>query len=155
MFGLSPILLNIGTVLTSLQTGAVNAFAAPPVAALTLQWHSRVKHLTDVPLLYTYGVLAISNKHFGKLSAEDHKVVRSVLESTLAKLDQDSRAENIAAFDAIQKQGLKLVTPSAAEMADWQTYAEKATRELVEEGEISAAMLQRLKDLLAEHRAAN
>lgn len=155
VFGLSPILLNIGTVLTSLQTGAVNAFAAPPVAALTLQWHSRVKHLTDVPLLYTYGVLAISNKHFAKLSAEDQKVVRSVLESTIAKLDKDSRAENIAAFDAIQQQGLKLVTPSEAEMADWQTYADKATRELVEEGEISAAMLQRLKDLLAEHRAAN
>ena len=64
-------------------------------------------------------------------------------------------AENIAAFDAIQQQGLKLVTPSETEMADWQTYADKATRELVEEGEISAAMLQRLKDLLAEHRAAN
>lgn len=155
VFGLSPILLNIGTVLTSLQTGAVNAFAAPPVAALTLQWHSRVKHLTDVPLLYTYGVLAISNKHFAKLSAEDQKVVRSVLESTIAKLDKDSRAENIAAFDAIQQQGLKLVTPSEAEMADWQTYADKATRELVEEGEISAAMLQRLEALLAEHRAAN
>lgn len=155
VFGLSPILLNIGTVLTSLQTGAVNAYAAPPVAALTLQWHSRVKYLTDVPLLYTYGVLAISNKHFGKLSAEDQKVVRSVLESTIAKLDKDSRAENIAAFDAIQKEGLTLVTPSEAEMADWQTYAEKATRELVEEGEISAAMLQRLKELLAEHRAAN
>ena len=98
VFGLSPILLNIGTVLTSLQTGAVNAFAAPPVAALTLQWHSRVKHLTEVPLLYTYGVLAISNKHFAKLSAEDQKVVRSVLENTIAKLDQDSRAENILAF---------------------------------------------------------
>jgi TRAP-type C4-dicarboxylate transport system substrate-binding protein len=155
VFGLSPILLNIGTVLTSLQTGAVNAFAAPPVAALTLQWHSRVKHLTDVPLLYTYGVLAISKKHFAKLSAEDQKVVRSVLETTIAKLDKGSRAENIAGFDAIQEQGLVLVSPSEAEMADWQSFADKATRELVEEGEISAAMLQRLKELLAEYRAAN
>ena len=78
-----------------------------------------------------------------------------MLENTIAKLDQDIRAENIAAFDAIQKQGLTLVAPSAEEMADWQTYADKATRELVEEGEISAAMLQRLKDLLAEQRAAD
>ena len=30
-FELSPIMLNIGAVLTSLQTGAINAFAAPPV----------------------------------------------------------------------------------------------------------------------------
>lgn len=37
---LSPIVLNIGGVLTSLQTGAIDAFAAPPVAALTLQWYS-------------------------------------------------------------------------------------------------------------------
>ena len=32
MLRCDPIKLNIGSVLTSLQTGAVNAFAAPPVA---------------------------------------------------------------------------------------------------------------------------
>lgn len=153
VFGLSPIMLNIGTVLTSLQTGAIDAFAAPPVAALTLQWYSRVDYLTDVPLLYTYGVLAISNKHFGKLSAADQAVVREVLEATFKQLDETSRAENVAAFDAIQQQGIQVIKPGPEQMANWEEYASKATVTLVEAGEVSQAMLDRLNALLKEFRS--
>ncbi|MDF1781742.1 MAG: TRAP transporter substrate-binding protein DctP [Alcanivoracaceae bacterium] len=155
VFELSPIMLNIGTVLTSLQTGAINAFAAPPVAALTLQWHSRVKYITDVPLLYTYGILAISKKHFSKMTPADQQVVRDILEKTFAQMDTESRTANLKAYEAIQQQGLKLVTPSAADIKVWKDYAQQATDELVEEGEVSAAMLERLQSLLNEYRAAN
>jgi TRAP-type C4-dicarboxylate transport system substrate-binding protein len=153
IFQLSPIMLNIGTVLTSLQTGAVDAFAAPPVAALTLQWHSRVKYLTDVPLLYTYGILAISKKHFSKLTSADQQAVRDVFEATFVQMDKESRVANIEAYDAIQKHGLQVVEPSAEQMTVWKSYADKATKELVEEGEISTAMAQTLHKLLAEFRA--
>lgn len=154
VFGLSPIMLNIGTVLTSLQTGAIDAFAAPPVAALTLQWYSRVDYLTNVPLLYTYGVLAISSKHFGKLSAADQAVVREVLESTFAEMDKASRAENLAAFEAIQQQGLQVLTPDDAQMGLWHDYADKAIVKLVAEGELSQQMLDRLNSLLSDFRAS-
>lgn len=153
VFQLSPIMLNIGTVLTSLQTGAVDAFAAPPSAALALQWHSRVKYLTNVPLLYTYGIVAISKKHFAKVPAADQPVVREVLEATFAQMDKDNRIDNIKAFDAIQTQGVALVEPSAAQQAEWKSYAQKATTELIEDGEISVGMAETLQRLLAEFRA--
>ncbi|MCG8392094.1 MAG: TRAP transporter substrate-binding protein DctP [Pseudomonadales bacterium] len=152
-FELSPIMLNIGSVLTSLQTGAINAFAAPPVAALTLQWYSRVNYVTDMPLLYTFGLLGIHQKYFKRLSAEDQQVVRTVLESTLDKLDAQSRQENQSAFAAVQQQGLEVVTPTDAQHQEWKSYAERATNELVEEGEISQAMLDRLNAILAKQRA--
>ena len=153
VFGVSPIMLSIGTVLTSLQTGAIDAFAAPPVAALTLQWHSRVDYMTDVPLLYTYGMLAISNKYFNKLSAADQQVVSEVLSETFTELDRASREDNIAAYEAIQNQGLSLVQPSAEELKEWRSYADKATSQLVKEGEISQAMLDHLQRLLDEVRS--
>lgn len=155
IFKLSPIMLNLGTVLTSLQTGAINAFAAPPAAALALQWHSRVDNLTDMPLLYTYGILAISEKHFAKLSEADQKVVQAVLEDSVKQMDAESRADNIKAFAAVQKQGIQLIKPSAEQLAEWQEYAGKATAELVEEGEVSQTMLDRLQGLLTEYRAAH
>ena len=151
-FELSPILLNIGSVLTSLQTGAVNAFAAPPVAALTLQWYSRVNYLTDMPLLYTFGTLGIHEKFFKRLSAEDQQVVRQVLDSTFAKLDAQSRQENLSAFQAVKQQGLEVVEPSPEQLAEWRSYAKRATAELVEEGEISQDMLDRLNAILAQQR---
>jgi len=150
VFKLSPIMLNLGTVLTSLQTGAINAFAAPPAAALALQWHSRVENLTDMPLLYTYGILAINQKHFAKLSKADQKVVQTVLEDSVKQMDAESRADNIKAFAAVQKQGIQLVKPSAEQLAQWQKYGGEATAELVEEGEVSQAMLDRMQGLLTE-----
>ena len=155
VFGLSPIMLNIGTVMTSLQTGAIDAFAAPPVAALTLQWYSQVDYVTNVPLLYTYGVLAISNKHFGRLSADDKAAVSRILETTFEEMDKASREENKAAFDAVQQQGLAIVDPTDEQMAEWRSYASKATAELVDAGEVSQAMLDRLNALLAEYRAGH
>jgi TRAP-type transport system periplasmic protein len=152
VFGVSPIMLSVGTVLTSLQTGAIDAFAAPPVAALTLQWHSRVKHMSDVPLLYTYGMLAISDKYFSSLSAADQKVVEQVLGEAFAKMDRDSRQENLQAFQAIQQQGLNLVAPTDEQLAEWRSFADKATSQLVSEGEISQAMLDRFQRLLTEFR---
>jgi len=155
VFELSPIMLNLGTVLTSLQTGAIDAFAAPPAAALALQWHSRVQHLTDVPLLYTYGLLAISQKHFARLSEADQKVVTGILEASFRQMDEDSRADNLKAFEAIQQQGVALVKPTPEQTAEWKEYAAKATAELVEEGEVSQSMLDQLQALLDEYRAAH
>lgn len=155
VFGVSPIMLSVGTVLTSLQTGAIDTFAAPPVAALTLQWHSRVKHMTNVPLLYTYGMLAISDKYFNQLSEADQKVVNEVLTQAFARMDRDSREENLRAYDAIQQQGLNLVSPTPEQLAEWRSYADKAIDQLVSDGEISRQMLDRLQSLLAEHRASH
>lgn len=154
VFGVSPIMLSVGTVLTSLQTGAIDAFAAPPVAALTLQWHSRVKHMSEVPLLYTYGMLAISDKYFSSLAPADQKVVEQILSGAFAKMDRDSRQENLQAYQAIQ-QSLNMVAPTDEQLAEWRSYADKATTQLVADGEISKVMLDQLQGLLAEVRSGS
>ena len=154
VFGVSPIMLSVGTVLTSLQTGAIDAFAAPPVAALTLQWHSRVKHMSEVPLLYTYGMLAISDKYFSSLAPADQKVVEQILSGAFTKMDRDSRQENLQAYQAIQ-QSLNMVAPTDEQLAEWRSYADKATTQLVADGEISKAMLDQLQGLLAEVRSGS
>jgi TRAP-type C4-dicarboxylate transport system substrate-binding protein len=152
---ISPIMLNIGAVLTSLQTGAIDAFAAPPVAALTLQWYSRVKYLTDMPLMYTFGMLAISDRHFSRIKEADRKVVRKLLSQAINDLDKSSREDNRQAFESVVKQGVEPVTPEEDALAEWHQYADKATQQLVEEGEFSAEMLARLNELLAEYRSAD
>jgi TRAP-type transport system periplasmic protein len=153
VFGVSPIMLSVGTVLTSLQTGAIDAFAAPPVAALTLQWHSRVRHMSGVPLLYTYGMLAISDRYFSQLSKADQRIVEAVLGEAFAKMDRDSRRENLQAFQVIQQQGLSLVEPTDEQLAQWHSFADQATSQLLNEGEISEVMLGHLQRLLGEYRS--
>ncbi|HUQ50778.1 MAG TPA: TRAP transporter substrate-binding protein DctP, partial [Gammaproteobacteria bacterium] len=44
--GLSPAVLPVTDVLTGLQTGLIDIAFASPVAALVLQWHTKVKYIT-------------------------------------------------------------------------------------------------------------
>lgn len=151
-FGVSPVVLNIGAVLTSLQTGVIDAFAAPPVAALTLQWFSRVNYLTEMPLLYTYGVLALSKQHLARVSEADQQILREVLTAAFAEMDRHERAGNLQAFEAVKAQGLAPVQPTEEQLADWRARSQRAIDRLVENGEISPAMLERLNSLLADVR---
>jgi TRAP-type C4-dicarboxylate transport system substrate-binding protein len=148
----SPIQLNISNVLTSLQTGAINALVSPPVAALTLQWHSRLTYLTDMPLMYTYGLLAIHEKYFSQLDEADQKVVRNVLENTLDELDKSSRTDNREAYKAVLNQNVEAVEPPRKERRKWKTYADQTTEILIEQGEVSRSLYKRLQKLLEEYR---
>ena len=78
--------------------------------------------------------------------------MRQVLESTFAKLDTESRQENLSAFQAVKQQGLEVVGPSPEQLVEWRDYAKRATAELVEEGEISQEMLDQLNAILAQQR---
>ena len=48
--GLSPVPLPISDVLTGLQTGLIDTVAVPPVGAIALQWFTKAKYLTDLPI---------------------------------------------------------------------------------------------------------
>lgn len=152
-FSLSPIYLGIGEVLTALQTGAINSIVAPPAAALTLQWYSKVKHVTDAPFMYTYGTLAISNKAFAKLSSADKTVVANILTKAVADVDKNSRADNLKAFSALSTQGLQIIKPSGDDIVSLRGEASKATEVLIKNQEFSVQMLQKVQKLLAEFRA--
>src|SRR5699024_10599566 len=151
-FGVPPVVRNIGAVLTSLQTGAINAFVAPPIAALTLQWFSRVEHLTDLPLLYTYALLGIDDRHLQRVSQADRAVLERVLSETVAEMDAKEREDNKNALQAVLGQGLELVKPSAKERDEWRTYAERATKKLVDSGHVSQAMVDKMMAILDDYR---
>lgn len=153
-WGISPIVLPYGDVLTSLQTGAINAVTVPPTAAIAMQWHTRVKYRSDVPLLYTYGLMTISDKYFGKLDAGQQQAVRDVLGAAFGELDRLNRKDGIAALAALEgKLGIQSVKPAAAQFAQWEQLAQKATDDVVARGELSASALALLRRNLADFRA--
>ena len=154
-FDLSPIVLGIGEVYTSLQTGAIDAIAAPPSAAFILQWYSKVKYMTDVPLLYTYAIMTIDKKHFTKIDAADQALVTEIFTATFVELDKNNRESNRQALAKMSEQGIEMVKPSAQDVNEWNDYAKKATVSLVEEAEFSQAILSEMEGHLAEYRASH
>lgn len=151
-FKVDPVVLNLSAVLTSLQTGVINAYAAPPIAALTLQWYSRVNHLTEMPLLYTYAWLGLSDRHLQRINEDDREVLERILTDTVAEMDKKEREDNKKALDAVMSQGLELVEPSADELDEWREYAQRATDRLLEKDQVSKEMYDEVMDLLDDYR---
>ncbi|WP_198265539.1 TRAP transporter substrate-binding protein DctP [sulfur-oxidizing endosymbiont of Gigantopelta aegis] len=61
-FGVIPIPLPYGDVLAGLQTGLIDTVAMSPIGAIALQWYTQIKYITDMPLLYSLGILALNKK---------------------------------------------------------------------------------------------
>ena len=128
--GVTPIPLNIGDVLTGLQTNLINMVIIPPAVAITLQWHTQIKYYSNVPLMYIYGTFIISKKQFHKLSEKDQKIVKEIMEKVLVTIDKKNRNDNVLAFEALKKQGIKDSSPADEMLHHWVKKGEEA-REII------------------------
>jgi TRAP-type C4-dicarboxylate transport system substrate-binding protein len=150
--GLSPSVLPVTDVLTGLQTGLIDITFASPVAALVLQWHTKVKYITDLPVSYSMGVFAIEKGVYSSLSADDQRVVREVMGRYVQQLDREAREDNRKAADVLSQSGLQTVTVNAADVEGWRKTIESIHPQLRERPDIEAAMFDRMLGVLAEYR---
>ena len=154
-FSLQPIPLPISDVLTGLQTRLVDTIAAPPIASIALQWHSQVKYLTEMPLLYGWGTLVISKRILKKLSQEDKKSVYEVMTRTFKNIDKQNKIDNISALAALKNQGINFIKPDQKQHAEWKMLAKKANKLLVENGINSKKMFNLINKLLNDYKKNN
>lgn len=150
--GVTPIPLTLPDVLPGLQTGLINTVAVSPIGAIALQWHTRVDYLTDIPLMYFCGVMALSGKSFNKLSPEDQAVVREVFGKAFEDIEARNRADNVSAFDALVNQGVEPVALTDAEKQAWLAMQQPGEAMMQSEGGLSTAALERIKALVREFR---
>ena len=151
-FQISPVSLSIGDVLTGLQTDLINTITASPIAAIALQWHTQIKYITDLPIAYFTVLMVIDHKAFDKLSPEDQKVVNDVMRAAFVKINQQDRLDNDDAFEALKKQGIKIVTPSPEQLKVWREKTLVGGQVFAKKGNIDPALQQKINDLLTEYR---
>jgi len=151
--GVTATPLPLGDVYTALQTGLVDTVGTSPVGAIALQWYTQVKYVTDVPLMYIFGVLAVDKKAFDRINPADQKIVREVMEHVFAEINKETREQNHQAMQALHKQGLKFVTLAPSEMAKLHKVVDKARAKLGKMGYFTPKMYARMEHFLQEsHR---
>jgi TRAP-type C4-dicarboxylate transport system substrate-binding protein len=151
--GLSPVVLPPTDVLTGLQTGLLDVVAASPVVALVLQWHTKVNYITDLPVSYNIGIFAIDARVFGRLSAADQDVVRTVMGSIMRSLDIKTRQDNRDARPVLEQAGLEFVPVDPEHIPEWRRTIEGLYPELRRRSDIDANLLDEMLALLEEYRA--
>jgi len=154
-FDISPIPLPISDVLAGLQTGLVDSVASPPIATIALQWHTQVTYGLDLPLIYVYGLFAMAEKPFEKLTAEQQIIVAEELRQAVHTADLDARRDHLSAKTALGKQGIQWQQPDPQQLDKWLTLAREARGRLVANGYVSELMYKNAVKLLADFRATS
>jgi len=151
-WGITPVELPIAGVRDGLKSGAVDAVVMPPLGAIILQWHTRLRCVTDLPLLYSYTLLVVDGKALGELPAGDRATVREALASALGDIDKAGREHEAKALEILRKQRKTFVAPTAEQLAEWRAWAERITAHFVEQGRVPKPALAEVSAALAELR---
>ncbi len=154
-FYISPIPLPLRDVLMGLQTNMIDIVAGSPVAALALQWHTKVKYVADIPLSYIFGILALDQKAFNKIPTQDQATVKSVMERIIKEVDQQNRQDNLKAKDAMIKLGIQFLKPTKQAAEELRKTSLIANEKLVKDGNLSANKVNELDKHLADYRKLN
>ena len=148
--GITPIPLPVADVYTGLQTGLLNTVGINPTGAIALQWHTKVNHMVDRPLLFLMGFLVVDKKTFNKLSAEDQAIVHQAVAAAFERLDESNRQDDQKAKQALQENGIELVSIADTAYNEWQSIARDALDQLADkqayEKDLYSAVERSLED---------
>jgi len=150
-FDLAPVPLAAPDVLTSLQTGIIDAVYGSPLAVIALQWFTRVNYMTDVPITHGLGAVLVSTAALDKVSEADIRTLREVAAPHLRALTEKTRTQNVEAVEEMKKEGVKLVEVDAATRDEFFTRGRGAWKDGV--GTLySQELLDRVVSLLDGYR---
>jgi TRAP-type C4-dicarboxylate transport system substrate-binding protein len=149
--GVNPIPLSITDVLTSLQTNLIDGVYTSPLAAVALQWFTRVKYMFDLPLANAAGSVIVAKKTYQDLPDDLRKILRDNGRKFMRKLTEASRADNAAALETLKKNGIVFTEPSPDEV---RAYGEigRAARKLLIGKLYTADFMGRMESALEEYR---
>jgi len=150
--GITPVALPISDVFTGLQTGLIETVAVNPTAGIAFQWYTSASYMTETPISYLIGLLAVQKKAFDKLSAEDQAVVREEISEVFSRLDVLNRSDNLAAKAALKVQGIIFVTHDPGEVERWKSIANDAIDEMTASGTIPAEIVSQVRGYLQSFR---
>ena len=147
----SAIPLSLTDVLTSLQTNLIEAVYVPPLPCVSLQWHTRIKTMMNVPLANVTGAVLISKKMFDKLAPEHQKILLEKGREHMTRLVEMGRKDNQKAIEIMQKNGVEIVEVPKENLAEFYSAAKAAGQSLV--GKLySQELLDRVVTALENYR---
>ena len=145
---LNGVPLGVPEVDSSLTSGRITACYGSPVAAVALQWYTKVKFMTSMPMSYGIGATVVSLESIKKISAADQATVQAIGKAGSKKLRKVIRKANDDAKATMIRKGVQVVPTPQALVDEFTKNAYEVHTQLV--GKIYA---QEELDMVLKYRA--
>jgi len=149
----NPIPLSLSDVMTSLQTKMIDGVYSSPLAAVSMQWFTRVKYMLNVPLTNASGAVVISKKKFDQLPADLQNILLKNGKKYMAKLTESSRKENAKSLEVLKQKGLTMTSAPSPEVLKSYASIGKNARRLLIGKMYDEAFVSKVEKALTDFRA--
>lgn len=146
--------LHVADVNTGLETGMIDSFYAPPLAAVAFQWYARVRYMLDLPIANATAGLIMNKRTMKRLTAAHQAILRSLARKYCRKLVDITRRDNRQAVSVLQSQGVRVVHPTPRLLADLQGNARQTYARSIPDL-YSQDLFDHVQRIVMEMRAGN
>ena len=127
--GANPVRLGVPEVYPALQTRMVDTLPASALAAVSLQWYTRLKYVSKRNSGIIVGATLIRKDKFEQLTDEQKKVLVETGIRAHAALNKSIRRDDDKSYRTILERGLSEVD-TAENQAEWEAVGEKVRERL-------------------------
>lgn len=146
--------LEVSDTLTALQSGMIEAFYAPPMAAAAFQWFAMTPHMNEMPVSPLLGGIVISQRTWNRIDGRYHEDLKKAVAEMNAKFSSYSENINEEALSVMKEYGLQIDSVSAEEKDQWENLFDEGYSAIVGPGKlISRSTLEMVKSKLGSFRS--
>jgi TRAP-type C4-dicarboxylate transport system substrate-binding protein len=147
--GFQPVALASTDILTGLQTGLIEAYPTPPLAALSLQWFRETPYMSEIGLGPLVGAVVVAQRAWAGVDEADRADLLRIAEGYGKRLAREVPEQDEQAVAEMQRRGLEVVAVEDA--AAWRAAAEKFAADS-RGGLVPSDVLDRVQSEIASYR---
>lgn len=147
--GFQPVALASTDILTGLQTGLIEAYPTPPLAALSLQWFRETPYMSEIGLGPLVGAVVVAQRAWAGVDEADRADLLRIAEGYGERLASEVPEQDEQAVAEMQRRGLEVVAVEDA--AAWRAAAEKFAADS-RGGLVPSDILDRVQSEIASYR---
>lgn len=150
--GFQPVPLSTNDIMTSLQSGMIDAITVSPLTAAAYQWFGAAPNMSDMKWAPLLGGVVVALDRWNRLPAATREKLEAIALRVGEKMQANIDKADADAIEIMQAHGLQIhhVPPNAVE--EWRTLAEKGVQSVIGTT-IDPKTYEQVKAILQEYRA--
>ena len=149
--GANPVPISVPEVLTSLQTGVVDAFDNSPLFTTATSWHTAIKHYAMTQHMYQPGAVIFNKAFLDKLPEDLRKILLGDAKAEAVGIRTAIRALEPEIIKLMETEGVKIYRMNDTQRQAFATVLEPLHTEFAKT--VGSDLLGKVKAALAKYRA--